>query len=576
MPDRGQIKDLHFPKAGIDLSQAFSRQPNKPVLSTQTPSESQSGMVSSLFSPNTPVTSTDYARSTPVAVNVRGFEAATQRVRGGTRCGLSKWLPIQVVGSRFIVQDLSLLVTDQSQTPAGRMPQPSQSGRVVTLVTVGQGQIYTMAPGDTSYTQANNATGRIPYLNFSGIVFSAANASKLWYADGVNWVVFDPTDGTAGTASTWTPGTKDLQGNKIVSVLPVDDQGNKPRLIETWRGRTCLSGLIGDPQNWFFSAVNDPQNFDYSPLSTTPSQAVAGNNSPLGLIGDVITGMCPYTDDVMVMFGDHTIWLMNGDPMAGGQIDLVSESIGGAWGRCWCKDPYGNIYFVSNRTGIYVLVPGQAPQRISQPIEQLINNVDTGTNSIRLIWDDRFQGLWVFLSPLITPGVTQHLFFEQRTGAWFQCQFGSPLFDPMCCVVMDGNDPGDRVPLIGSWDGYIRAIDPTATTDDGLAINSKVIIGPLLTPNLDDMSLYELQAVLGETSGTINYQILVGSTAEEALQSEPIEGGIWEPGRNMTEHTTGATGHAIYVVLYSQNPWTMESIRMRLGTRGKVRQRRFR
>ena len=568
-----QTKDVHFPKAGIDLTSAFCRQPNKPVATATYPQNSGDGSVASLFPPNSPEFVSQYARSTPLALNVRGYEPQTQRLRGGSREGLSKYLPVQVVGSRFVTQDLGLLVVDLPTTPAGNMPQPSQSGRVVTLIAVGQGNVYSAAPGDTTWTEAANATLSTPPLNFSGLMFSSVNNQKNWYADGVHWCYFDPTVGAGGTVSIWKPGTVDLLGNTIVSVLPVDSEGNKPRLIETWRGRTCLSGLFLDPQNWFFSAVGDPTNFDYSPLSQTPSQAVAGNNSPLGTVGDVVTSMCPYNDDVMVMFGDHTIWLMNGDPMAGGQIDLVSNAIGGTWGRCWCMDPYGNIYFMSNKTGLYTLQPGQAPQRISGPIEQLVNNFNTGLNNVRLMWNDRFQGVHVFITPLVAPTVTQHLFFEARSGAWFQDQYMNPLFNPLCCVVMDGNTPGDRVPLIGSWDGYVRAIDYAATTDDGLPIGSSVVIGPLLTATMDDMSLYDIQAVLGESSGDVNYQILVGDTAEEALQSEPVDAGLFEPGRNWTEHIH-QSGHAIFIVLSSNNPWAMEAIRMRLGTRGKIRQRR--
>ena len=40
------------------------------------------------------------------------------------------------------------------------------------------------------------------------------------------------------------------------------------------------------------------------------------------LIGDTITSMCPYNDDILIFFGDHTIYMMRGDPLANGQIDL--------------------------------------------------------------------------------------------------------------------------------------------------------------------------------------------------------------------------------------------------------------
>ncbi len=77
--------DLHFPSAGVDISAAFSAQPNRPV---------QGGV---------------YARTTVAAVNVRGYEALTQRCRGGSRPGLSKYIPVLVAD--FIIQELTTIVT---------------------------------------------------------------------------------------------------------------------------------------------------------------------------------------------------------------------------------------------------------------------------------------------------------------------------------------------------------------------------------------------------------------------------------------------------------------------------------
>lgn len=556
-------KAFHFPKAGLDLSQAFWNQPNKNI----GPGKS------------------DYARSTAQAINVRAFEPATNRARGAARPGLSRYIPVTPGNALFITQELTVLVGDGYPPPGGQM-QDSQSGRVVTLVAVSQGQVYVANAGDNFWTQALAGTGpqgqvlNSPPLNFSGLMYSAANNQILWFADGTNYVYYDPSINTLipwvvgiyqeGNVYSGTPGTP-------MGVLPVDQDNNTPRLICTWRGRTVLSGLIGDPQNWFMSGVSDPTMWDYAPVSISPAQAVAGNNSPQGLIGDVVTALVPYTDDVMIFGGDHTIYMMRGDPMAGGQIDLISDAIGMAWGIPWCKDPYGNIYFFSNRTGIYSLIPGQQPQRISQGIEQLLMNIDTGLNSIRLIWNDRFQGLHVFITPLAEPTVTTHFFWEQRVGAWWQDQFANINHNPLCCCTFDGNDPGDRVPLIGSWDGYVRAIDPTATTDDGWNIASQVFIGPILTETLDDMMLKDIQAILGATSGTVNFAIYLGPTAEAALASTPVVNGTWTAnsvngGRNLTNFIRRA-GHAVYIQLNSTSPWAMESIRARIATQGKVRGR---
>jgi hypothetical protein len=536
--------DLSFPRAGIDLSHAFGLQLPRPM-------------------PNG-----EYARTTPLGVNVRTFEPASNRGRGAARCGLSKFIPTAVV-SGWVVQELATIVGTGYSPPGGGAVQTSNSGRVVTVVTVNQGNIYVANPGDVAWTTASNLTGNTPPLNFTGIMFSASNGQKLWFADGTNWVYYDPSN---NTVNTWTPATSDLNGNPITSVLPVDSLGNTPRLICTWRGRTVLSGLLNDPQNWFMSAVNDPRNFDYSPLSVTPTQAVAGNASTLGLVGDVVTSLCPYTDDTLMLFGDHTIWMMQGDPMAGGTINLVSDAIGAPFGMPWCKDPYGNIYFFSNRCGVYTLVPGQQPVRISQAIEQLLQQVDTGANSIRLLWDDRFQGLHIYCTPLDAPAASTHFYFEQRSGAWWTDTFSDNNLSPLCCCVFDGNDPEDRTPLIGSWDGFVRMIDPVATTDDGRAIVSSVVLGPILTPLMDDMLLKEIQGVLGETAADVAFAIYVGRTPELALSSSPALTGTWKAGRNITKQIRRA-GHAIYVKLSSSDHWAMESLRALVATKGKVRRR---
>jgi len=536
--DREVLKDLHFPKAGIDLSLAFQEQPNRPA------------------GPNG-----EYARTTPTGLNVRAFEPASNRVRGGSRTGLVRYINAQVSGIVFIVQDLNLVVGTGYTNPGG-MSQTSNSGRVVTLVAVSQGNVFVTTPGGTSWTAAVNSSGETPPLNFSGVLFSSPNQQKLYFADGVNFVYYDPSP---NTVFAWkaTKGT-----------LPVDVNGNAPRLITTWRGRTVLSGLVRDPQNWFMSKISDPNNWDYSPLSVSPDQAIAGNNSPLGLIGDVITTMIPYNDDILIMGGDHSIWQFNGDPMAGGQIDRISDTIGMAWGIPWCKDPYGNIFFVSNRMGIYTMVPGQQPQRISQAIEQLVLDIDTGANSIRCVWDDRFQGLHVFVSPLAAPAVTKHLFWEQRTGAWWRDQYASTNYDPIATVTLDGNTPGDRVPLIGSWDGYVRSISPTATLDDGQAITSSVVIGPLLTKDFDEIMLKDLQAILSTGSSQVTWSVLVGATAEGALNAGAAATGTWSAGRNLLSFVR-RSGHAIYIQIDASVPWAMEAIRARLVALGKVRRRSY-
>lgn len=531
-PPQEEYLDLHFPAAGVDLSSAFSNQPNRPVTPDGT-----------------------YARSCRVGQNVRGYESPGDRVRGGSREGLLKYVPSPVVAG-WVVQDLNTLTLSK-----GSPVQTSTSGRVVTLVAVSQGNVYYALAGATSWTLATNNTGNSPPLNFSGLMQSTSLNQKLWFADGINAAYFDAT---TQTVETWAASS---------GTLPIDADSNRPRLIATWRGRVIQSGLLDDPQNIFMSAVGDPTNYNYSPLSITPTQAVALNVAPTGIVGDVITGIVPYTDDLLIIGGDHTLWMLRGDPMAGGQIDLISDRIGMAFGQAWEKDSMGNIYFMSNQAAVFMLVPGQQPVRISQNVNQVLEDINTGTHTFRLLWNDGFQQLHVFASTTAAPPSADapdtHLVWEQRTQAWWVDTYANPNHNPLCCCTFDGNLPGDRSPIIGSWDGIARSIDKSAPDDDGWPIQSSVVLGPFATKDLDEMKLKSLQAIMGETSGDVTYRVYVGRSAEIALSNPPVDSGTFVAGRGFTKPSRWR-GYAIYIKLTSSNEWSMEQIRMLIATTGKV------
>lgn len=537
MPD--ETLDLHFPHAGVDKSAPRSKQPARPAAH---------GL---------------YSRTCHIGKNVRSFTPSQGRRRGGQRAGLSKYLAARPgTDADFVLQDLAVLTGTAFAAPGASVPQLSQMGRIVSLVAVRFGNVYWMAAGGTSWTTATNNTGETPALNYSGLVMSAANNQKLYYADGTNAVFFDPA---TGSVEPW---------RATAGQLPVDSRDRRPRLICTYRGRTVQAGLIGDPQMWFMSAVGDPTDYNYGAVAQG-TEAVAGTNAPQGASGDAITSLIPYSDDVLIFGGDSSIYLMRGDPAAGGNIDLVTSSIGMAWGQAWCMDPFGTIYFLSNKTGIFTLVPapGQKPVRISGPIDRLIKEINTGTHGVRMFWDDNQQGVHVFVTPLAEPGLSEHYFYERTAGAWWVDSFGDPNLDPLCGCVLDGNLPRDRVLLLGSWDGYVRAVDQDSGTDDGTAIASEVWIGPLLTKYLDAVTLTELQAVLATDSGVVTWSIHAGRTAEAASESSAVRTGTFTGGGRTNNQRINRTAHAIYIKLTATTPWALETIRVQLETRGLVKRR---
>lgn len=529
------IQDVHFPKAGLSVAGLYGRQP--------VVQDSASG---------------EYWKTAAAAQNVRSWEALTRRNRGGSRPGLSKYIADAVPASEtWIVQGVAVLATTEGIVPP---VQQSTSGRVVYLVAVSQGVVVVATAGDTSWTATTNNSGETPPLNFSGIVQSSPNNQKLWFVDGTNYVYYNPP---TNSIEAWVA---------TAGSLPRDNLNNGGRLITTWRGRTVISGLLEDPQNWFMSRVSVPTDFEYASPDNDTQQATAGNNSQLGLIGDVVTALIPYTDDILVFGGNSSIYAMRGDPQNGGSIDLISDITGVAFGKAWCKDPYGNIYFFGSKPSVWVMSATNQPTRISQPIETLLQNIDTGASTITMAWDDNLQAVELFITGSSAPQANAHFTWEYRSNSWWPRVFANTDHDPLCCVAYDGNLPGDRAVLIGSWDGFVRFLDPTATTDDGTDIASYVLLGPIMTAEMDEMLLYELQMVMAETSGEVSYEVLAGATAEAALSSAPVVTGVAVGGRNNTQPIRVAQ-HAIYIKISATTQWAMEAVRARFAGRGKVRQR---
>lgn len=442
----------------------------------------------------------------------------------------------------------------------------NEQGRIVKAVAVSGGYVYYGSSGDTIWTQAAMDGTSDPPLRLKGYVESDVNNQIIWFVDGSNYVYFDPL---TNKIKAWVASA---------GVLPVDSSNRTARLIATWRGRTVLAGLLGDPQGWFMSAVGDPTDFDYSPPSITSTQAVAGVNAPQGKCADIITSLVPYSDDILLMGCDHSIFLFRGDPMAGGQLDIVTDAIGFAWGRPWATDPWGGLYFVSNRMGIYSMVPGQSlPQRISQPIEQYLQLLNIGDVRFRMVWNDRMQGLHVFCTYYTSAAQTTHFFWEKRTNAWWVDQFVDANKNPLVATVHDGNSADDRVPIIGCWDGYVRALKSESITDDGDQINSDVIIGPIATDNLDEMLVKDIQALMGLGGTAATYSIYVANAPEDAIPTTnpsavPVVTGTWLPGRNLT-NLIRRSGYVVYIRITGTSQWAMESIRVRVATQGKVRRR---
>ena len=509
-----------FPAAGINVMSPRSRQPDGTCIDCQ---------------------------------NVRIFDAEENRSRGGSRPGLVKYCSAQLDGSNR-VQNLSYTTTVSNAAP--------NSGylfrRTITAAAVCNGRIIEFNTTTATPASAVNAAST---MNASApVIFSAELFGDVFYTDGQIY-------------SRWDAATNQFYDYEAADgSMPGDPPNTCGKLIAVWRARVVIAGVHTDPHNWFMSRLGDPYDWEYAPLVTTETQPVQGGVGETGKIGDKITALVPYSDDVMIFGCDHTIWQMSGDPQSGGRLDLVSSDTGMAWGTPWAKDQEGTLYFMGNRGGVYSMQPGGGPQHMtSTSIDPLLDGINMNTNTIHMSWDVERDGLYLFITPL-TEGTTDHWFWDSKTNGWFRDRLANTAYNPVASMVYDGDDPADRVLMIGSEDGYVRYYSDTAYQDDGQAFDSYVTFGPLYNPNgHKEILLTEVQALTDLNSSAIKYEVVVGESPDGALGNlaSPFVGadGTFQPGLSIT-HNPRKRGYYVYMKV-GQNAatasWSIEFMKARIS-----------
>lgn len=395
--------------------------------------------------------------------------------------------------------------------------------------------LYTMAASGGDIVRFTTSTVTTPTGGSSALDSSAKYVQatslfkKAYWTDGRQYRVYDPIT-NAVTAYTCTS---------------AGEMPPRCALIESWRGRIVLARSADEPHNWFMSAKDEPNNFDYFPPVPNETQAVAGNNSAAGLCPDIINSVVPYSEDILVFGGDHSIWALVGDPAAGGRLELVSDITGMAFGRPWCKDPDGVLYFVGSRGGLFRWVPGGKPERLSlYKIERQLQDIDFSTYHVKLFWNYQDEGLHILQLPFGAGGTqVSHWFWEAKSDAFSKDLYGHSSYtnvQPTDALVIDGDDFDDRLLLFGCEDGYVRKWNKSSKSDDTRsdgttkqAIDSIVTIFPIQAGEQAtglETQFQGLTVVLGDSQDGARYELFASDEPELPGVSE--RQGTLGPGRN--------------------------------------------
>jgi len=313
---------------------------------------------------------------------------------------------------------------------------------------------------------------------------------------------------------------------------------------DRWRGRACLTGNSIDPHQWYLSRQMNPYDMMYG--EDDEQAAVAGTDAKAGKVGDIVTASIPYSDDYKLYGSIGDLWVLRGDPAAGGNLDCLIEGIGIISQSAWCWDDAGNLYILDLK-GMYKITRGLAAiepmtsDKIPNFTKDLALNPET--QRIVLSFDPAKQGIVISVTTIET-GANVNYFYDLQSEGFSPETY--PVQDAVICShYYDADDPEQRRLLFGSYDGHMRILDPASKNDDtgSMAspatevIDSYVLLGPVMIGGnhnwMGRMNSLTVVTAGGKAGGTIPdsddiaYAVYVGDDAETVIEKADADTSIF-------------------------------------------------
>lgn len=497
--------------------------------------------------------------TTPAAENVQPYDALEGRERGGSRPGLAKAFSTSLGGVPRLLTDVAFVENDQN---------------LVRMVAAAAGNLFYEQPA------GQWAAGPAGQLSATQKLMGADRGQKLFIAD------FDPNYTIASTArkpKIWDPVAKTL--TDWASQVPAG-KGTLPlgcSIVVLFSDRLWLAGDVRFPHIWYASRQGDPFDFNFSALDV--GGAIANNSGQPGQLGEPITAMIPHSWRCLLIGCIGSVWLIRGDPKAGGSIVQIDNKIGVLDRFAWCHAPANAdgsgprlMVFMSN-DGLYVVPAGceseTAPQKFSRlRLPEELIGIDRTLYEVSLEWDVRRQGI--------------HVYIISRTGllpstCWFIDWVTRGIFPltlqqthhPFCTHHRRITSSTESTVMLACRDGYMRSFVTTQTDDDGSPFDQHVDIGPLFAGErgLDEGVLTEIVCTLARNSGDLAFEIRAGHSAEEAFNAGIKYRGVFQAGNLGPTRHPRVRGSDFYLRLRNAEtgrPWALERLIIEMERHGRI------
>jgi len=497
--------------------------------------------------------------TTPRAINVRGVGPLEERARGGVRPGLEK----------YIDNDFGTNITGISSVTYI----DADGDRQQDLAVICDGTLY-IVQGDSITTSKAYLTIDGDKLTIDGdyLIYTSTVAATNPLLDS-NAFQMDQWRGNLYIADSTLQRYDPLTG----VVATVDDAPTSQPLICIYQGRVVLAG---EDHIFYMSAEDVDTDWDAGAHAGNVGRAVMGYVGHSGKIGEKILALHPYEDRALVFGCQDSVWALYGNPAGGAEKKNVSPFTGIIGPGAIEVMPDGLVMFLGRR-GLYTWQIGSErhPEFFSKErVPEELLDVDTSTTDVMMKYDHRSQGVYLFLTP--NSGVGSHWWINLETKAIWPVKLPATQ-QPLCATRISTSGYSDII--LGCKDGYLRRFDKDATTDDGTAIESDLLLGPFHVSRAEGMDgmVTEMVAAFGTGSGTVTWKLVTADSAEAVVdKAETALDGDGETGVDDTGEWVAGQNYRVYprsrgpwavLWLSSEAHWSYEAITMFNRQLGRLR-----
>jgi len=439
--------------------------------------------------------------------------------------------------------------------------------------------------------------------------------------------IFDETVGSGASANHFIYRTNTTQFTTASDVYGVDSGAeitganlsavNAPPYWLTWVEKTGYEGLISDtknngsdigclygarivlnsvknPQQWYMSRAGDP--LDWLVDQDDVGTAFSSQNSKIGRIGDILTAFVPYQDLYLIFGCNKELWILRGDPAAGGFLANLSASVGVFGPQSWCWDDKNNLYFMA-LNGLYILpfasaLSGKSPENLTDDrIPKAIKDMGLNRRTDRVVMGYDKDRRGIVITVVQADGAwSANMWYDLRTKGFFPEVYNDEGI-PASMLYYYDRKTASRKLLLGGQDGYIRAFDEdtkgdeTTASSEGTqaldAIDSWATIAPIAISDepRGQSKISEISIKTGTETDGVDYELHAYETAQELV--EAIEAGTAAQesgtliGGNRYNSIREKVGGAVIGLKLGNDSadesWNLEKINITISKKGKIK-----